>query len=291
MKKIFSFLLVLKLCLTNKIVKADEFMPNQELLNNDIKQTIYVGIFVVIITAFLAFLFRWLRKYKTFKKLFYFFITLIILSDIYALFYISNLYMLSYLRSGTNEQVINLFANRFNPKLPTILSGNVLSDIILLQRDKEIIESVINQGVDVNKKSRFYEKTPLMHAVISSSPDVVDLLIKNGADVNIKDKKDVTPLMYSFLNIDGKQNEIIAKLLEAGADVNVSVSNIGIPLILVIARYNHDTNTHKINIETIKLFLEKGANPFQKNSEGISAYDIAKEQGKTDLTGLFETYK
>ncbi|MGD9639446.1 MAG: ankyrin repeat domain-containing protein [Alphaproteobacteria bacterium] len=284
MKKIFNFLLFLGLCFLNKMARAGDFMPNQELLDNDLKQTIYIGIFAVVITVFLVFLFRWLRKYKTFKKLFYFFIALIILGDIYALFYISNLYMLSYLRSSTNEQVINLFSNRFNPKLPTILSGNVLTDVILLQRDKEVIESVIKQGVDVNKKSRFYEKTPLMYAVISSSPDVVDLLIKNGADVNSKDNKDATPLMYSFLNIEEKQNQIIAILLETGVDVNASAKNKGIPLILAV-------NNDHINIETIKLFLEKGADPFQKNSKGISAYDMAKKKGKTDLTELFETYR
>ncbi|MGD9638757.1 MAG: hypothetical protein AB7U85_06825 [Alphaproteobacteria bacterium] len=74
MKKIFNFLLFLGLCFINKMARADDFMPNQELLDNDIKQTIYMGIFAVVITAFLVFLFRWLRKYKTFKKLFYFFI-------------------------------------------------------------------------------------------------------------------------------------------------------------------------------------------------------------------------
>ena len=60
---------------------------------------------------------------------------------------------------------------------------------------------------------------PLHRAAVKGREDVLDLLIKSGADVNITDDVNNTALM--FCNTNG----CIKLLLEAGADVNMKNSS------------------------------------------------------------------
>ena len=39
--------------------------------------------------------------------------------------------------------------------------------------------------------------TPLHYAVLSNSPDIITILLSNGADTRIRDKTKMTPLQYS----------------------------------------------------------------------------------------------
>ncbi|MFA5119029.1 MAG: ankyrin repeat domain-containing protein [Candidatus Omnitrophota bacterium] len=53
---------------------------------------------------------------------------------------------------------------------------------------------LLKHGADVNKKGGFWgDQTPLHIAVRRRNPDVIRLLLKNGADRNIKDRNSLTP--------------------------------------------------------------------------------------------------
>jgi ankyrin repeat protein len=84
----------------------------------------------------------------------------------------------------------------------------------------ELIEQQIAEGIDPN--------TLLHSAAFGGQNDIVDLLIKNGADVNLKDDNaEFTPIFYAIIN---NHEEIIDKLIRNGAELNIKDKNGDSPL-------------------------------------------------------------
>ncbi len=74
-------------------------------------------------------------------------------------------------------------------------------------------------GIDVNEKREYLETTALMIAAKHNHPEIVELLLKNGAYVN---ERDATWEKKTTLTIATENNhpEIVALLLQYGADVD-----------------------------------------------------------------------
>lgn len=71
-------------------------------------------------------------------------------------------------------------------------------------------------GADVNLVDN-YGNTPLIQACIYNNPEIVDLLIKSGADVNKENSKGVTALL---LALENRYIDIIKLLLNAHAFIH-----------------------------------------------------------------------
>ena len=88
---------------------------------------------------------------------------------------------------------------------------------------------LINRGADVNLPDNLgYCYTPLIWAVDSGSKDIVNLLIREGANVNKKSK----PWQYSPLQKAVHKNrfDLVRILLFAGADPNIEHCDGSVPL-------------------------------------------------------------
>lgn len=80
--------------------------------------------------------------------------------------------------------------------------------------DIEFIESLIEDGADVNEISE-YGDTPLLEAINTGNIKIVELLIKNNVDINTNDGN-IVPILYAAL----KGNKDIFELLEKnGTDI------------------------------------------------------------------------
>lgn len=87
----------------------------------------------------------------------------------------------------------------------------------------EIMKILIQHCANINLKS-IYGYTPLMSAVsILNNIDAVELLIKNGADINVLDKTDTSPLIMASQN---NYESIVKKLIEYQANPNF-INNYG----------------------------------------------------------------
>jgi ankyrin repeat protein len=139
----------------------------------------------------------------------------------------------------------------------------------------EVLQLLLSKGADTNGTDIDGE-TPLMKAVASSDrwyenkdtsvykfdwarykrgTQLVEILIDNGALVNVRDKKGETTLMKALEANGGAVIEIIKMLIDNGADVNALDNDRKTPLIKAI-----DRSGETADIEVIKLLVKRGAN-------------------------------
>jgi len=87
---------------------------------------------------------------------------------------------------------------------------NALHECIT-SRNMTEFKRILNSGnVDVNAKDNI-GVTPLMHAALTRSFDMVGLLLEAGADQNIQDNEGMTPLMFSAKIRNPVLNDMLVK--------------------------------------------------------------------------------
>ena len=147
-----------------------------------------------------------------------------------------------------------------------------LYDAVLKDRNSEI-KSLLKQGADVNVKD-INGWTLLHRASFWNRIDIAKFLIENGADVNAKDKNGETPLyLVSWDLVD------IAKfLIENGADIDAQNKDGWTPLHLA---------AFWCKIDIVKVLIENGADPFIKNINGQTALDLCVDKA---IRAILDTY-
>ena len=114
------------------------------------------------------------------------------------------------------------------------------------QTIKKLIESKsldVNYNLDIDEYSK---STPLIQAIKYKQTDIINYLLENNADVNLKEElTGFTPLMASLNNI-----AIAELLIEKGADIEARNVD-GINALVYASTYNNE--------EMVKFLLEKGA--------------------------------
>ncbi|MES9939963.1 MAG: ankyrin repeat domain-containing protein [Candidatus Thiodiazotropha sp. 6PLUC2] len=116
-------------------------------------------------------------------------------------------------------------------------------------------------------------------AMVVRDPEIIEALVSRGAEINEADGIFMgTPLTgaagYS------STPEVIDKLIELGADISQLVNN-NEDALMIAARYNH-------NPAIIEKLLEHGADMSRKNSQDLTAADIARESGNKAALTVFE---
>lgn len=128
---------------------------------------------------------------------------------------------------------------------------------------KDMVELLIKAGADV--KAKGYEgRTALMHA---ADKDTAELLIKAGADVNAKDDNGWTALMEAAYS---GYKDVAELLIKSGADSRMAFA----------------WAVKESRSDAVELLINAGANPNVTDSEGISALDYAILYGQNDIANL-----
>ena len=116
----------------------------------------------------------------------------------------------------------------------------------------DTVELLLKNGADVNKESTSGD-IPLHIAVRENARETAEVLLKHGANPNAEQKKDLnTPLGAAAKN---NAHEIAGLLLKHGADINA----VNTPLHIAVKENAR---------ETAEVLLEHGANPNAKNFLG-----------------------
>ncbi len=149
--------------------------------------------------------------------------------------------------------------------------------------DIEMVRLLLERGANINGGTMM----PALHAAVTKGPkEIVELLIREGADINAKDKWGGTPLYWSVndlyfsnRNEDRDSIDIMNLLIANGADVNT-----GEDTLILAARTG--------KVEAVKSLLKAGANTSAKDDEGRTALhrilDIRRSRDvlSKDMVGL-----
>ena len=101
-----------------------------------------------------------------------------------------------------------------------VKTGSAMADLIPIWeaagRGKyEIVEEKLAAGVNVNEPDTFFGETALHRAAKAGDLKMVQILLANGARVDLTDQYGETPLHFA---IRGRNPEVIRLLLQQGAD-------------------------------------------------------------------------
>jgi uncharacterized protein len=152
------------------------------------------------------------------------------------------------------------------------------------RRHPEMMTLLSSRGADVDARSihRDYQRhvtaegrpksldsggfTPLLYAARENCIACVDVLLANGADIDLPDPDGVSPLLVAVMNANW---DLAKRLIEAGADVNQWDIYGEAPLFTAIGlrsktdggRASIDPLNETDGLTVVRMLLERGANP------------------------------
>ncbi len=230
---------------------------------------------------------------------------------------------------GGTMQKISLFITAF--VLPILLIAQMSHASPLtgaaFRGDIAKAKKLLDGGADVNTTEKDYDLTLLMIAAMDNNLDMAQLLLKYGANHNLRDKHGQTALMHAAWSAD---ELMIQLLLKHGADVHAK-SNIGSTALMYASEKNHQKNAQilldagidinatltssfkpSINLkenptyhkgdtalifaakvgstEVVKVLLEAKADKHKKNSDGKTARDYAVAASHKEIVRLLDEY-
>jgi len=137
------------------------------------------------------------------------------------------------------------------------------------RKEKRKILKALKRGADINGRDED-GRPPLIHAILAedADPEIVRLLIDNGADVNLKDYgQEWTALHFAARD---RQAEIVDILIASGAEIDAQDKFGNTPLWRAIMN-------GRGNPETVRILLNHGADKNVSNNYGISPASLAQE--------------
>jgi len=144
---------------------------------------------------------------------------------------------------------------------------------------KEVVELLIKNGANLYERSSD-GGTVLMYAVLYEQIEIIKLLINIGVDLNEKDYYGSTALMKAVHN--NRYIDIVELLIKKGADVNQKDNN-GMTALMWAAKYN--------SVEIVELLLKNGAKVDETDNDGKTAFDYAKYETNQILSKAMKKQK
>ncbi len=139
-------------------------------------------------------------------------------------------------------------------------------------RKREIVETLLNEGANVNAATSRFHDTPLHIAIIRYNPDIVTQLLAAGANVNARNLSGQTPLHLA------KDVNAVTQLLAAGANINERDGSQ--QTLLHIASLSG-------NLNIVRFLLESGADVTLRDNDNRTALDLVRyRRGLEEIDNL-----
>jgi uncharacterized protein len=182
--------------------------------------------------------------------------------------------MMSAIRDGRTDIVQQLLREGLNPDFEVLLGPDCITTPLIeavADEQPDMIALMLAKGSDANRGSKRCGG-PLGVAAWYGGAKIVDILLRQGAEVDARDGAGATPLLLAASN--APDIETIQLLLRAGADIHAIDAEGNNALML--AAWN-------MNEETVQLFLKLGLDPCSRNNESESAADQLQRVITKDL--------
>ena len=126
----------------------------------------------------------------------------------------------------------------------------------------ELMDWIIAQGADINVKDE-YDRTPLHYHAQVNNVERVALLLERGADIEAQDKYKNTPLHFAEYNAEAAQ-----LLIEKGADVKAKDDRGNTPLERMLSRLRNAYIEKAA--KTAEVYLKVGLKPTKFAKEQVT---------------------
>lgn len=140
---------------------------------------------------------------------------------------------------------------------------------------KEVCILLVTYGADINCMDNS-EKTPLHKAVIAAKLNIVEMLLRQDAYVNAQDATKNTPLHYAST----RDSQLCDLLLKCGADPNIKNNSHETPTFLAVRGVNNDSSDRK---KIVKLLLGHGGNVLIRASNQQNSIEVASRLDNEDV--------
>jgi len=132
------------------------------------------------------------------------------------------------------------------------------------------VAEAIRCGVDVDSRDSEHGETALMFALTRNRDTVVEILLQAGADVNARDQRLFTPLVFAH-------GLAVERLIRAGADVNARDDEGR----TVLMRALTDADFDKCVV-----LIDNGADVSLQDDDGNTALTVATDYGYVEMQRL-----
>ncbi|GAA0155133.1 hypothetical protein LIER_12930 [Lithospermum erythrorhizon] len=188
--------------------------------------------------------------------------------------------VLGHLANSGNMEALRDVLEKSDPSMNAADSvdaeGRTLLHLAIAQSRPDLVQLILEFGPNVEALSRS-GSTPLEAAAASGDELIVELLLARSADVNSLTKGGNTAL---HIAVEERRRDCVKLLLANSAKPDVRNG------------YDGDTPLHiAANLgdeQMVKLLVQKGANKDIRNNIGKAAYDVAAENG---YAKLFDTLR
>lgn len=183
-------------------------------------------------------------------------------------------------RTNSKEVLAYMYRKGLSPESVDERNRTLLIKSLVPNRFKrEIVTLHIEQGVPVNHEDLRGESA-LTKAIVKADTAVVSLLVKNGAEVNRKNRYGIAPILYcdslrySDRRSESERNLIRNHLISLGAKP-VPARN-----------YNLIRSVNENSIEEIRSLISAGAEVNFVNNRGESPLFLALKSGNREIIDL-----
>lgn len=172
------------------------------------------------------------------------------------------------------EEVITLFLNneKFDPKVP-LNNYSKVTPLHLAAKHPNLVSLFIKKGANVNVLDRD-NKTPLHYAATNGNEKSIELLIKKGAKIDAKDSNQKTPLHYAAEWGNSKSVEL---LINNNANPKNLDENNNSPL-----HYAAKSGSN----ESVALLIKHGSQPNAQNKNKQTPLHYAAKSDRDNVLQL-----
>ncbi|KAL4485041.1 hypothetical protein ABPG72_014561 [Tetrahymena utriculariae] len=146
----------------------------------------------------------------------------------------------------------------------------------VLYGDIQIVEFLLQNGADPNVKNKL-EDTPLHLCIENNYFEIFSNLLQYKADPNIKGPEGLSPLHIACFH---QKEQFILKLLAFGADIDIKTS-IGITPLHIAAESN--------NPKIIRILLDRNPKINSMDQDGKTAIDYCSDKNCRDILEEYES--
>ncbi|WP_428241127.1 ankyrin repeat domain-containing protein [Gynuella sp.] len=160
-----------------------------------------------------------------------------------------------------NQLLEYLLKNTVNLNSPDS-SGATPLFLAVMTEDLVAVKNLLNAGADPNIPNN--HRYPITYAIAHDNADITRLLMESGANLNVVNRDHLTPLLMA---IDGENMVLFNDLLAAGADPNMTVNEVDLPIHRLI--YNADDNEYHESqrLSMLQSLIKAGAEMSARTSD------------------------